>query len=93
MPGFLSWARGRGPASAIAHATAGFIGRARAHPPNITPAERQLQARVVRIRVLAAHPPVAVVDLAPAGGVGYELDFYLARTSRGWLVTGVASPG
>lgn len=93
MPGFLAWSLGRAPATAIKNTTAAFIAQARAHPPNVTPAERQEQLRVVRIRVLAGNPPVVVVDLAPAGGVSYQLDFYLARSGRRWLVTGLAPGG
>jgi hypothetical protein len=48
---------------------------------------------VTRIRVLAGHPPVAVVDLTPTGGVRYELDFYLVHTRGRWLISGLATPG
>jgi len=93
MPGFLAWSRGRAPTSAIKHATEGFVAQARLHPPNVTPAERREHIRVLRVRVLAGHPPVAVVDLAPSGGVPYELDFYLARPDGRWQISQVASPG
>ena len=93
MPGFLAWSQGRAPASAIKHATAGLIAQARSHPPNVTPAERREHTRVLRIRVLAGHPPVAVVDLAPSGGVPYELDFYLLHADGRWQVSQLATPG
>ena len=93
MPGFLAWSQGRAPASAIGHATAGFVAQARSHPPNVTPAERRQRTRIVRIRVLAGHPAVAVVDLAPSGGMPYELDFYLARADGRWQVSQLATPG
>jgi hypothetical protein len=93
MPGFLAWSQGRAPASAIRHATAGFIAQARSHPPNVTPAGRSEHTCVLRIRVLAGHPPVAVIDLAPASGMPYELDFYLARAGGRWQISQVAAPG
>jgi hypothetical protein len=93
IPGFLAWSDGRAPASAIKHATAGFIAQARSHPPNVTPAERREHARVLRIRVLGGHPPVAVVDLAPTGGVPYELDFYLVHADGRWRISQLATPG
>ena len=93
MTGFLAWSQGRAPATAITHATAGFIAQARAHPPNVTPAEQHERTRVVRIRVLAGHPPVAVVDLAPSGGVPYELDFYLTHADGRWQISQLATPG
>ena len=93
MPGFVAWSQGRAPASAIRHATAGFIAQARSHPPNVTPAEWREHTRVLRIRVLAGHPTVAVVDLAPAGGVPYELDFYLVHADGRWQISQLATPG
>jgi hypothetical protein len=93
VPGFVAWSQGRAPASAIRHATAGFLAQARSHPPNVTPAESREHTRVLRIRVLAGHPTVAVVDLAEAGGVPYELDFYLAHADGRWQISRLASPG
>ena len=93
MPGFLAWSVDRAPASAIKNATAGFRAQARSHPPRATPAEQHERLRVTRIRVLAGHPPVAVVDLTPTGGVPYELDFYLVHTRGRWLISGLATPG
>jgi hypothetical protein len=93
MPGFLAWSVDRPPASAIKNATAGFRAQARSHPPRATPAERHERIRVSRIRVLAGHPPVSVVDLTPTGGVPYELDFYLVHTRGRWLIGGLATPG
>jgi hypothetical protein len=93
MPGFLAWTAGRAPATAIRNATPTFIAQAREHPPNVTPVEREERIRVVRIRVLAVDPPVAVVDLTPAGGVPFELAFYLLHTRRGWLVDQLANTG
>ena len=93
MPGFLAWSQGRAPAGAIRHATAGFIAQARSHPPNVTPAQRREHTRILRIRALAGHPTVAVVDLAPAGGVRYELDFYLAHADGRWQSSQLATPG
>jgi hypothetical protein len=93
MPGFLAWSQGRAPATAITHATAGFVAQARSHPPNVTPAERLEHVRVLRVRVLAGHPPVAIVDLAPVGGVPYELDFYLAHADGRWQISQPATPG
>jgi hypothetical protein len=93
MPGFLAWSVDRAPASAIENATAGFRAQARSHPPRATPAERHERLRVTRIRVLAGHPPLAVVDLTPTGGVPYELDFYLVHTRGRWLISGLATPG
>jgi hypothetical protein len=92
-PGFLAWSVDRAPASAIKNATAGFRAQAGSHPPRATPAEQHERLRVTRIRVLGGHPPVAVVDLTPAGGVPYELDFYLVYTRGRWLITGLATPG
>ena len=43
--------------------------------------------------MLAGHPPVAIVDLTPTGGVRYELDFYLLHTRGRWLISGLATPG
>ena len=91
--GFLAWSQGRAPASAITHATREFITQARAHPPNVTPAEQRERTRVVRIRVVAGHPPVAVVDLAPSGGMPYELDFYLTHADGRWQISQLATPG
>ena len=93
MPGFLAWSQGRASASAITGATAGFIAQARSHPPNVTPAQRRERTRIFRIRVLAGHPPVAVVDLAPAGGTPYELDFYLVHADGRWQISRLATPG
>jgi hypothetical protein len=93
MPGFLAWSLDRVPASAIKNATAGFRAQARSHPPRATPAAQHERIRVSTIRVLAGHPPVAVVDLAPTGGVPYELDFYLVHTRGRWLISGLATPG
>jgi hypothetical protein len=93
MPGFLAWSVDRAPASAIKNATAGFRAQARSHPPHATPAEQHERTRVRTIRVLAGHPPVAVVDLTPTGGVPYELDFYLVHTRGRWLISGLATPG
>jgi hypothetical protein len=93
MPRFLAWSQGRAPASAIKHATEGFVAQARAHPPNVTPAERREHVRVLRIQVLAGHPTVAVIDLAPRDGVPYELDFYLARADGRWQISQPATPG
>jgi hypothetical protein len=92
-PGFIAWSLGHTPATKIINATAGFIAQARAHPPALTPAERHERIRVARIRVLGGHPPVAVVDLTPSIGARYQLDFYLYRTRRGWLVSQLATPG
>jgi hypothetical protein len=93
MPGFLAWSVDRAPASAIKNATARFIAQARSHPPRATPAEQHERLRVTRIRVLAGHPPVSVVDLTPTGGVAYALDFYLVHTRGRWLISGLATPG
>ena len=93
MPGFLAWSHGRAPATAINHATAGFIARARSHPPTITPAEHREHTRVLRIRVLAGHPPVAVVDLAPSTGIRSQLDFYLIHADGRWQTSQLATPG
>jgi hypothetical protein len=93
MPGFLAWSLDRAPASAIKNATAGFRAQARSHPPRATPAQRHERIRVTRIRVLAGHPPVAIVDLTPTGGLPYELDFYLLHTGGRWLISGLATPG
>jgi hypothetical protein len=93
MPGFLAWSVDRAPASAITNATAGFGAQARSDPPRATPAEQNDRLRVTRIRAIAGHPPVAVVDLTPTGGVPYELDFYLVRTRGRWLISGLATPG
>ena len=93
MPGFLAWSLDRAPASAIKNATAGFRAQDREHPPRATPAERHERIRVIRIRVLAGHPPVAIVDLTSTGGVPYELDFYLLHTRGRWLISGLATPG
>jgi hypothetical protein len=93
MPGFLAWSLDRAPASAIKNATAGFRAEARSDPPRATPAEQHERLRVTRIRVLAGHPPVAVVDVTPTGGVPYELDFYLVDTGGRWLVSQLATPG
>lgn len=93
IPGFLAWSLDRAPASAIKNATAGFRAQAREHPPRATPAQRHERIRVTRIRVLAGHPPVAIVDLTPTGGVPYELDFYLLHTGGRWLISALATPG
>jgi len=93
MPGFLAWSVDRAPVGAIRNATAGFRAQARSHPPRATPAEQYDRLRVTRIRVLAGHPPVAVVDVTSTSGVPYELDFYLVHTGVRWLVTGLATPG
>jgi len=93
MPGFLAWSLDRAPASAITNATAGLRAQAREHPPRATPAEQHERIRVTRIRVLAGHPPVAIVDLTPTGGLPYELDFYLLHTGGRWLISGLATPG
>jgi len=93
MPGFVAWSQGRAPARAIKHATAGFVAQARSHPPNVTPAGRREHVRVLRIRVLAGHPPVAVVDLAPSVGARYELDFYLLDADGRWQISQLATPG
>jgi len=93
MRGFLAWSHGRAPATAINHATAGFIARARSHPPTITPAEHREHTRVLRIRVLAGHPPVAVVDLAPSTGIRSQLDFYLIHADGRWQTSQLATPG
>ena len=93
MPSFLAWSQGRAPASAIRHATAGFLAHARSHPPNVTPAQRREHARVLLIRILAGHPTVAVVDLASAGGVPYELDFYMVHADGRWQISQLTTPG
>jgi hypothetical protein len=93
MPGFLAWSLERAPASAIKNTTAGFRAQAREHPPRATPAERHERILVTRIRVLAGHPLVAIVDLTSTGGVPYELDFYLLHTRGRWLISGLATPG
>jgi hypothetical protein len=93
MPGFLAWSVDRAPASAIKNATAEFRAQARSHPPRPTPSEQHARLRVTRIRVLAGHPPVAVVELTPTDGVPYELDFYLVHTRGRWLISGLATPG
>ena len=93
MPRFLAWSLDRAPASAIKNTTAGFRAQAREHPPRATPAEQHERIRVIRIRVLAGHPLVAIVDLTPTGGVPYELDFYLLHTRGRWLISGLATPG
>lgn len=93
IPRFLAWSLGRAPAGAIKHATDGFVAQARSHPPNVTPAVRGEHVRALRIRVLAGHPTVAIVDLAPVGGAPYELDFYLAHADRRWQISQLATPG
>ncbi len=93
IPGFLAWSLDRAPASAINNATAGFRAQAREHPPRATPAERHERIRVIRIRVLSGHSPVAIVDLTSTGGVPYELDLYLLQTRGRWLISGLATPG
>jgi hypothetical protein len=93
ITGFLAWSVDRAPASAIQNATSEFSAQARSHPLRATPAEQHARLRVTRIRVLAGHPPVAVVDLTPTGGVPYELDFYLVHTRGRWLISGLATPG
>jgi hypothetical protein len=93
MPGFLAWSLDRAPASAIKNATAGFRAQAREYPPRATPAERYERIRVIRIRMLAGHPLVAIVDLTSTSGVPFELDFYLLHTGGRWLISGLATPG
>jgi hypothetical protein len=93
MPGFLAWSQGHAPANAVEYATEGFIAQARSHPPNVTPAERREHTRILRIRVLAGHPTVAIVDLAPSHGIRYELDFYLVHANGRWQISQLATPG
>lgn len=93
LRGFLAWSYGHAPASAITHATAGFMAQVRSDPPNVTPADRREHTRILGIRIVAGHPTVAIVDLAPIGGVPYELGFYLAHTDGRWQISQLATPG
>jgi len=87
LPGFLAWSRGDAPASAIKDATAAFIADARAHRPNVTPAERHEHARVLSIATASSHPPLAIVKVASSLSAPYTLHLDIVHTAHGWLVS------